>query len=748
MTFKTFLKGLYHSFPVQLLVLHLRKYQVLLLFWFILFSTVQGAFMSTFGAESLFLAPEYLGRVNALSAGIVGMATGVFIMSWHITTFILQSHQFKFLATTSKPFLKYFINNSIIPLIFLVHYCIQAVQFDRNHELMSGGEITGLIVSFMAGMVLIILVTLTWFFGAEKTMMRQMQPVLDEPHKYMGKVLGGTHHHERGLIRTDWFLNTRFKLKRPRNITHYPADFIDNVFKRHHFSAVLSIILAFLFLAMIGLFQDRDIFIIPAAAAILLLFSILIAGAGAMVYWLKTWSFPVFLLILLLFELLFRFDLIDPRNKAYGLDYSHVERRPEYSRDNILALCTAEHMRADSLNMIRILERWKTKQGMERPPFYVICLSGGGTRSATFAVNVMQRLDSILDGQLMRRTFLLTGASGGMLGGAWYRELYRQQVNRGIPNLSTTDPAEAISRDLLNPLFSSMVMRDIFAPAQRFEVAGESYVKDRGYAFERQLALNTSGLLDHPLRDYTKDESEARIPLMFFSSTVTRDGRKMMIGTQPLSFMMRDRPDSGQGGLTEPDAIDMRAFFHDQHPDEMRLLTALRINATFPYVLPNVWLPTDPVVDVMDAGIRDNFGQESMVRFLHVFRAWLRENTSGVVFIQIRDRKLGEWEGAGSGEGLVGMLTKPITVIQYNWMKMQDYYQDEMVSYAGQYFGVPFKRFSFTYLPLRKTSAAALNFHLTAKEKVDLRESLRQPTNDSLFRVFGEVTRSMLAPAH
>lgn len=747
MTFKTFLKGLYHSFPVQLLVLHLRKFQVLLVFWFILFSTVQGDFMSTFGAESLFLAPEYLGRVNALSSAIVGMATGVFFMSWHITTFILQSRQFKFLATTSKPFHKYFINNSVIPLIFLVHYCIRAVQYDRVHELMSGGEIVVLLLSFLGGIVLIVAVTLTWFFGAEKTMLRQMQPVLDEPHKYMGKVLGGTHHHERALIHTDWFLNTRFKLKRPRNITHYPADFIENVFKRHHFSAVLSIILAFLFLAIIGMLQDKAIFVIPAAAAILLLFSILIAGAGAMVYWLGSWSFPAFMMILLLFEVLFRFELIDPRNKAYGLDYSHVEQRPEYSRDNIMALCTPEHLRADSLNMIAILERWKARQGMERPPLYVISLSGGGTRSATFSVNVMQRLDSILGGQLMKRTFLITGASGGMLGAAWYRELYRQEVNRGVPSLSTTDPAEAISRDLLNPLFSSMVMRDIFAPAQKFEVAGERYVKDRGYAFERQLALNTYGLLDHPLRDYARDESEARIPLMLFSSTVTRDGRKMMISTQPVSFMMRDRPDSGRGGPGEPDAIDMRAFFHAQHPDEMRLLTALRINATFPYVLPNVWLPTDPVVDVMDAGIRDNFGQESMVRFLHVFRAWLRENTSGVVFLQIRDRKLGEWEGAGPGDGLVGMLTKPMTVIQYNWMKMQDYYQDEMVSYAGQYFGIPFRRFSFTYLPSRKSSAAALNFHLTAREKVDLRESLRLPANDSLFKVFADAARELHAGA-
>ncbi len=109
---KAFLRGLYCSFPLQLFLLHFKKFQVLLFFWFILFSTVNGTFMKSFGADSLYLAPEYLGNVNALSASFVGVSIGIFIMSWNITTFILFSRHFRFLATTSNPFLKYCINNS------------------------------------------------------------------------------------------------------------------------------------------------------------------------------------------------------------------------------------------------------------------------------------------------------------------------------------------------------------------------------------------------------------------------------------------------------------------------------------------------------------------------------------------------------------------------------------------------------------------------------------------------------------
>ena len=103
----TYLRGIFYSLPVQLLLLHFRKYQVLLLFWLLLFLIVCGALMKTFGAESLFLAPEYLGEVNALSTGLVGMSVGVFIMCWNITTFILFSRHFSYLAATRFPFLKY-----------------------------------------------------------------------------------------------------------------------------------------------------------------------------------------------------------------------------------------------------------------------------------------------------------------------------------------------------------------------------------------------------------------------------------------------------------------------------------------------------------------------------------------------------------------------------------------------------------------------------------------------------------------
>lgn len=732
---KKFVIGFYHSFPVQLIFLHFRKYQVLLLFWFILGSAINGDFMNTFGADSLFLAPEYLGNVNALSSAITGAAMGIFIMSWHITTFILHSRHFKFLATTSKPFLKYFINNSVIPVLFLIFYSYKAVHFALYRELMTPGEILVLVAGFIAGLMLMITISLSWFFGAEKTLLRNMNPIIQEPHLYAGHFdVDGKHFHEKGLIHVEWFYNTRMKLKKPRNISHYSHEFVETIFKRHHFSAVISIILAFLFLAIVGMFQDVNAFQLPAAAGILLLFAVMMAAAAATVYWLGSWSIPATVLLVIVADLLFHYEVIDTRNKAYGLNYTNMSERPVYDRDSILALCTLEKMETDKASMIKVLENWKARQGVDKPVMYILNFSGGGTRSATFAMNVLQRLDSITGGELMRRSFLMTGASGGMLGAGYFRELYRLKLQGEDINLCEKKYVDRISQDLLNPLFSSMVTRDIFAPAQKFRVGGYQYIKDRAYAFEEQLNENAMGILDKRLGDYSEDESKARIPLMIYSSTISGDGRKMLISTQPISFMMRSWPDSASGINGEPDAIDFSRFFQRQSPLNLRMLSAMRINATFPYVLPNVWLPSKPVIDVMDAGIRDNFGQETSLRFLSVFSDWLRDNTAGVVYVQIRDRKSSDWGEAKESSGFTSIFTKPISVIQFNWMKMQDYYHEEMVSLADDQFEFPFEKLTFTYVPAKKEQAAALNFHLTMKEKVDIAAALGSGSNQRAFR--------------
>ncbi|MBK7885026.1 MAG: patatin-like phospholipase family protein [Chitinophagaceae bacterium] len=737
---KQVVKDIFYSFPIQLFILHFRKYQVLLIFWYILVSTVNSGFMKSFGADALFFSPEYLDKVNALGAAIVGTALGVFVMSWNITTFILHSKRCKFLATTSEPFLKYCINNALLPLCFLIFYIIKLYQFNEYKELMGVGQIIIIISGILAGFFLLISFSFAYFFGAEKTIQYRRTNNITNPPAYKAFYNPVNLLQQKGFgMKVSFYFNTRLQLRKARNAGHYSQSFLDTIFKRHHFAAMISIVLAFIFLVAVGFLLDNIFFQLPAAASILVFFAVMIAVIGALTYFLQSWSLPAVILFFVVLNILYQKQIIDPRNKAYGINYTNVNERPSYNKQSLQQLCMPEKILADKSNMISILNKWKAKQHQEKPVMVFINVSGGGLRSAAFVMNMLQKADSVTKGKLFNSTFMITGASGGMLSAAYYREVYRNKQKDSTINLHNTKYADNISKDMLNSIFSSMIARDIFAPAQKFTEGNFKYIKDRGYSFEQRLKDNTGGILNKPLKDYVQDEKNAAIPLMIFNSVISRDGRKMMASTQPISFMMKPA-NMANDNTVSPDAVDFAAMFARQDPLNLRLLTALRMNATFPYVLPNVWLPSEPVIDVMDAGIRDNYGQETTLRFIENFKNWIDANTSGVVILQIRDRVKDNWHQPFVSNSISDILIKPATMLQSNWYKLQDFFQTDQFSYFNED-NPSIQRISFMYVPQKEEQGAALNFHLTAREKRDIIASFYNSFNQASLQKVVEMIK-------
>lgn len=738
---KQLLNNIFYSFPVQLFILHFRKYQILLFFWFILVSTINSQFLKNFGADALFFSPEYLGKVNLWGALFTGIALGVFIMSWNVTTFILHTKRFKFLATTATPFFKYCLNNALLPLFFIIFYFIKLYRFDDYRELMSIGEILTELAGISLGIILLLFVSFLYFFRAEKIIVRKIAPIVGNPELFK-KTFTGKHHSGEFGLKVSYYISGRFSPRKVRSVQHYRQDFLDAIFKRHHIAAIASMLLSFLFLVLVGFLLENKYFEMPAAASVLVFFAIMIAVIGALTYFLQSWSLPAAILLIFLLNFLYQKEIIDPRNKAYGLNYINKEQRPQYNKKSLQSLCSNDKVIADKENMIRILNKWKANQKEEKPLMFFINVSGGGLRSATFVMNALQKLDSMSQGSIMKHTFLISGASGGMLAATYYRELCRQRLKNPSLDLNQAIYTDNISRDLLNPVFTSMIARDIFAPVQKFHVGEFEYVKDRGYAFEKKLSDNTNGLLNVQLKDTHDDEANGLVPLMIFNSVIKSDGRKMVISAQPMSFMMKPsflELDS----LANPDAVDFSALFSKQEPGNLRVLTALRMNATFPYILPNVWLPSSPVIDVMDAGLRDNFGQETTLRFIDHFKDWIKENTSGVVILQLRDRLNDNWLQPFETNSISDMMVTPATMLQHNWFKLQDYFQTDQFNYYKQSHDTAIKRITIMYMPQNIEKGAALNFHLSAREKRDIGQCFTTPVNKESLKEVTDLLRGI-----
>jgi len=728
------LRGFWFSLPIQLFLLHFRKNQVLLFFWAILFAVVNGSFLYKLGAHMLFLFPEYLGTVGFLSCMLVGFALGIFILSWNITTFILHSRQVQFLATTRQPFLKYCFNNALLPLVFLIFYLVKAVQFTARQELLHTGEIIWLVSGFLTGLLLCLFFGFTWFFGADHTIYRYTSPGATAVIETMkDRVSRYKPQYRNGMLRVEWYLTPQFKLRKPRDTRHYTPEFIQRIFKQHHISAMLAILLAFTFLIISGYYIDNEVFMIPAAASITVIFAILVAVVGAVSYFLGQWTLAVVLLLYIGLNALYQKNILDPRNRAYGLNYNKQVPRPAYNRANLLQLSQADSVTADSLAFIATLNRWKAAQPQSRPVMTIACLSGGGSRSATFATEVMYKLDSLSSGSFFNQTTLLTGASGGIMGAAWYRELKYRQKTGLLEAKNLRGKMEQISADILNPVFSSFAVRDLLAPPRRFTYRGAKYIKDRGYAFEEQLSKNTLGFLDKPLGSYAQPETDAVIPTLLLSAVVTADGRNVVMATRPVRFLMQPAARLQLGTAPDADAICFQSFFKDRHPENLRFLTALRMSATFPYVLPNVWLPTEPVVDVMDAGFRDNSGIEAALKFIQTFQLWIKQNCSKVVLVEIKDKPQGGWNTDKNEKNILDLVTRPALLTQNNLFRFQEYQQYRHLERMQWIMGNQLERVVFEYKPKDEEHPASLSFHLTQREKRDIQSSLHHPANAAAF---------------
>lgn len=173
-----------------------------------------------------------------------------------------------------------------------------------------------------------------------------------------------------------------------------------------------------------GLFKDYSFFQIPAGASVLLIFSMFIMLSSAFRFWLKAWAGSVFILLIIVINALSRLGIFYPDNKAYGMEYT--KNHATYSISRFNSLDDAITVQADYDSTLKILERWKEKfiTDREKPKMIFVNCSGGGLRASIWAFRIMQVSDSLTNNEFSKSTQLITGASGGMIGAAYYRNYY------------------------------------------------------------------------------------------------------------------------------------------------------------------------------------------------------------------------------------------------------------------------------------------------------------------------------------
>lgn len=714
------LRTIYYSFPVQLIILHVKKGQLLLLYWIFLFACVLQNFGNNFGIPYLFLDPEYMGKVSWLAFFIIGVCLGIFIMAYNISSYMLNSFRFPFLACLYKTFEKYCYNNAVMPVLFTLTYIISIYHFQLKNQLLPFWMITIQVLSLLAGVSFVIFSTLKYFQHTNKDIYKLFGVATHDGTHDDVKVISpirDTHlkkQRRRGW-RVDTYITFPFKLRLVRSTSHYKSFMLASVFRQNHINAAVLEMVIFLLFIILGLFRDYKVFRIPAGASILLLFTMIIMIGGVFRFWLRGWAYTVLALLLIVINFLSGFEVFNFKNKAYGLNYDTTPA--VYSIKSLEEKLSDYQLQKDYETGIVSLENWKKKwqeRGVQKPKLVVLNVSGGGVRSALYTFNTLAEIDSSMNGQLLQHAQLISGSSGGLIGASYYRELFLR--NKGASEILNHKQKylNNISKDLLNATAFSFIISDLFLNFQQFKYNGQTYLKDRAYAFEEQLNENTGHILDKKISEYYLPELKADIPRLIITPTIVNDGRSMVISPLQSSYLLKSKNNSEYKEALA-DGLDFMSFFEDQDAQNLRYLTALRMNATFPYIMPAAQLPSDPAFQVMDAGVRDNYGVQISIRYLIAFRQWILQNTSGVVFVQIRDNNKYEQSQMKTIRSLWEKTMSPFKNLSSNLIVMQDYVNDSFSEYLKTLYG---DNINFVDFQMHQNEdRVSLSWHLTEKEK-------------------------------
>ena len=438
------LSNIFRFLPVQLFFLHFRKYQLFLVFWIILVMTITGHFASVFGAATLFLSPEYFGETSFWSMFLMGGALSIFVMSWHVTTFIINNKRLPYLGAIRFAFIKYCINNSLIPFSFLVFYTISSVRFQLIDEHAAGSQVFIYQLGFYLGFTFIILLSFAYFFRVGKDLLKEVVSSLAPTNIIKDIIPYDTLDIEHDIIKANSYIEGVSRIRKFSEVTFHHPRLLKTVLRRHSRNATTATIFAIILLIISGLLSDLPAMRVPAAASFLILFAVVMGLVGAAKHILRSWEILGWIVLIAFFSFLVREGVMDLRSKAYSLSYE-VEKGKElpYNYNRLTNVFNEDLYNADKKQELERLDNWKEKfaDTTKKPIMVIVSVSGGGSRAAYWAFRALQYTDSITKGNVFENSVMVTGASGGMMGAAYWRLLNDQyranQLSEIYRSLST-----------------------------------------------------------------------------------------------------------------------------------------------------------------------------------------------------------------------------------------------------------------------------------------------------------------------
>ena len=291
----TIWNNFFYSFPLQLLFNNIKRNHVLLLCWVLLIAMITGNFGKYLGIPYLFLDPEYMHKVNFKSFFIIGAVLSGFVVAFQITCYINDGHRFSFVGTLRKPFTKFALNNSILPIVFLAIYTQQIISFQVSNQDSTPQSLLMGMLGLLLGFVVFTSFYFVYFWFTNKDIFKYVICRLDEKLKQNVRVTRASAMKKLDIarkkqIRVDNYFDYDLKFKKVDDNNFYDRQTILQVFDQNHFNLIVIQSLILALVLVLGIFKDNPVFQLPAAASFIILLTILVMLAGAFSYWFGSWA--------------------------------------------------------------------------------------------------------------------------------------------------------------------------------------------------------------------------------------------------------------------------------------------------------------------------------------------------------------------------------------------------------------------------------------------------------------------------
>jgi len=232
----------------------------------------------------------------------------------------------------------------------------------------------------------------------------------------------------------------------------------------------------------------------------------------------------------------------------------------------------------------------------------VVAASGGGIQAAAWTAQVLTGLQREVGGEFARAIRLISAVSGGSVGAMYFVNEYRD----GNP------PADAeLPRIMQRAQESSLdkVAWGVVYPDLLRLITSSGFGWDRGQALERawlrrHFTWDNRANIEVGLSQWQEDAKAGRRPGIILNTTVAETGQRLPLATVDLSPTL-------EGEQTR------RWFYRTLGGKDIRVVTATRLSAAFPYVSPAARADLSAhLPHVVDGAYYDNYGMASIVEWL------------------------------------------------------------------------------------------------------------------------------------